>query len=109
MIPTRKSLKPMRNPLNLARHLLLTVIVFTSICLAFSALAVFSPERRAARQNAALTRILNLSGPALIPSGRPLRHADTAQSRIDWRFSPLLPRISYGVNGPLLPLSAPEE
>jgi hypothetical protein len=53
-------------------------------------------------------RILNLSAPALIPSGRPLRHPDAALPGIDWRFSPGMPPIQPGADSLLRSKSKPE-
>lgn len=103
MLPIQNRVVQIRDRLILARHLLLIAVIFTGICCAVAALAFSIPERSATRQSKALMRILNLSAPSLIPSGRPLRHPDAALPGIDWRFTPLLPSLAPDVQVPPFP------
>jgi hypothetical protein len=45
---------------------------------------------------AGLMRALDLTTPALIPSGRPLRAPETLLPGVDWRFAPGLPLAGTG-------------
>ena len=51
---------------------------------------------------AMLMRTLDLTSPALVPSGQPLRAPETLLPGVDWRFDPSLP-----LAGPGLGMSAP--
>jgi hypothetical protein len=92
----------------LARWLLLAAAALTCLAVGVAALSVWAPERNANRKCAELTHALRLSSPALIPSGRFLRHPETALRGIDWRFSPQVPVMAPGAEGWLLSTPQPE-
>jgi hypothetical protein len=98
-----------RDRLVLARRLLLAMMLLTALGFACTIFAALLSERSATRQCAALTESLNLSGPALVPSGRGLRHPETIMPGIDRRFSPLLPDLEPGPEALLLSRPKPGE
>jgi hypothetical protein len=91
-----------------ARWLLLAAGAFTCLALGAAAFTVSTHERSANRKCAELARTLHLSSPALIPSGRFLRHPETALRGIDWRFSPRLPVMAPGADEWLRSIPEPE-
>ena len=98
-----------RDRLILARRLLVAAILLTAVSFSITIVAIVIPERRATRQSAALTKFLNLSVPALVPSGRTLRHPETILPGIDRRFSPWLPNLESGAEELLLSRPIPGE
>lgn len=96
-----------RDRLILSRWLLVAVAAFTALAVA-AALSVAMHARSANRNCVDLARTLRLSSPALIPSGRLLRHPETELRGNDWRFSPQLPVMAPGVEGWLLSYPKPE-
>jgi hypothetical protein len=98
----------MRDRLILARFLLLAAIVFSAVGIGLVTLVISIPERSATRQGAALTRVLNLSGPALVPSGRNLRHPEAIEVGVNRRFSPQLPILEPGTETIFLRVPTPE-
>jgi len=74
-----------------ARRFLIALLLLTASCLAIIA---GDGQLRAERPNTmdrALFRELGLQYPALIPSGRMLRHPQFSRDGVDLRFSPTLP------------------
>jgi hypothetical protein len=83
-----------------ARRLLITMLLLTAVGAA--TVAIDSSLRTDVPHTAdiSLFHFLGLSYPALVPSGRLLRHPDFARTGVDLRFSPTLPR--YGTDPALL-------
>lgn len=86
-----KQIKPRVDRLELADFFLKGLLLF---CIAVLFLVVFDSALRAPinqRRGAALFRALDLSVPALVPSGREARSPDVIDRRVDSRFSPFFP------------------
>ena len=88
----------MTNPpdrLDLARNgLRLTAAVVLAVAILLSGFA-FGGSRTATRKTRLLIKTLDLSTPALFPSGRALRHAAYAHPAIDLRQGPQLPPVVF--------------
>ena len=77
--------------LNQARHGLLMIIAITAITAVMLAASAIAVRRDSLEMTGSFIKILNLSTPALFPTGHALRDAAYAHPAVDLRHSPHLP------------------
>ena len=85
-----KSLFRFSDRFDLARLLLLGMILFTAICFTFHLLGVFL--RFDVDETARLVKTLELSDLSVVPSGRRPRAPESAEPSVNLDFSPFLPQ-----------------
>jgi hypothetical protein len=77
--------------LNQSRHGLLMITAITIIAVVMLAASAGSDRRDSLDMTGSLIKMLNLSTPALFPTGHALRDAGYAHPAVDLRHSPHLP------------------
>ena len=77
--------------LNQARRGLLLIIAITAIAAVMLAASAIAVRRDSLEMTGSLIKILNLSSPAIFPTGHALRDAAYAHPAVDLRHSPYLP------------------
>ena len=79
---------PSGDPLRKSIGLLLAVMLIIGTCTGLLWTLPRRHSRQAVLANAALTRLLNIPAPALVPSGHPLRYPILQTAALRTRFSP---------------------
>jgi hypothetical protein len=79
-----------------AAVVLVASTLLTMVPLVFMTADHIVRQRAARNHQATVFALLGLSSPSLFPSGHPIRNRATADSPVDWRPAPCLPRAAPG-------------